>query len=628
MQRQLRSKGGMTVGSIRQKYGLGSFVRKLIPNEVANFAAKAAPFVAPFNPVVGGLMRGIGRYDKRGNLGDAVKQGALTYGFGKGANYLGTRDFGKSGTSIADRLVNRGFDINKPVQTTKNILLGQEAQAPVTGEMTEATTGVFGKGGNFNIFKGLGGGRAAIFTTTAVASLIKDALTKVPPIEEGETLEEFNIRRKATVGGYLKQYLGNTRKFQNVSDKELDVLVEQYNTGYATGGRVGFANGSFPMEGYGIGTYNIDKSLVQVGTNSSGQAEYKTPSEAAAMGIFPVRKEDEGLLSLTGDGLLNQAAIARSQQAKANEDALNMLNESMAPTTQTPTPDATMEDIYAEQTSPELISLIKAKQAGGMNQEEITQDFLQEFNKTPDFKEQLGLQTFGPKLEDQISNLAAFQYNQPTGITMANTRAQNITANDAQRAANQKILQAARANLPGMNKGGRVGFAMGNPQPVNPFTPKPTGPVLPNEDKPYTPPPSPGKMASMPDVNAELYQMFLDAKENGSIPKNTDFDTYKDLMAKMMSERKEPARQMANMGGMMDIPIRQNKGGITELDMRATGGFVPVGIKEKADDVPAMLSKNEFVMTADAVRAAGGGSIQKGAQKMYNTMKKLESRVS
>jgi hypothetical protein len=96
----------------------------------------------------------------------------------------------------------------------------------------------------------------------------------------------------------------------------------------------------------------------------------------------------------------------------------------------------------------------------------------------------------------------------------------------------------------------------------------------------------------------------------------------------MMSERKEPARQMANMGGMMDIPIRQNKGGITELDMRATGGFVPVGIKEKADDVPAMLSKNEFVMTADAVRAAGGGSIQKGAQKMYNTMKKLESRVS
>ena len=82
--------------------------------------------------------------------------------------------------------------------------------------------------------------------------------------------------------------------------------------------------------------------------------------------------------------------------------------------------------------------------------------------------------------------------------------------------------------------------------------------------------------------------------------------------------------------GLGKIPMgtpRMNQGGVTELDYRAEGGFVPVGIKEKADDVPAMLSKNEFVMTADAVRAAGNGSIEKGAQKMYDTMKQLESRV-
>jgi len=53
---------------------------------------------------------------------------------------------------------------------------------------------------------------------------------------------------------------------------------------------------------------------------------------------------------------------------------------------------------------------------------------------------------------------------------------------------------------------------------------------------------------------------------------------------------------------------------------------MPYGAKEKADDVPARLSKNEFVFTADAVRAAGGGSVQKGAQRMYNTMKQLESQ--
>ena len=76
-----------------------------------------------------------------------------------------------------------------------------------------------------------------------------------------------------------------------------------------------------------------------------------------------------------------------------------------------------------------------------------------------------------------------------------------------------------------------------------------------------------------------------------------------------------------------EIPVRQNQGGITELDLRAKGGYIPVGIKEKADDVPAMLSKNEFVFTADAVRGAGKGSINKGAQKMYKLMKSLEKKV-
>ena len=87
----------------------------------------------------------------------------------------------------------------------------------------------------------------------------------------------------------------------------------------------------------------------------------------------------------------------------------------------------------------------------------------------------------------------------------------------------------------------------------------------------------------------------------------------------------ENAMQAAGIEG---LPVRQNKAGVTELDLRETGGFVPpVGIKEKADDIPAMLSNNEFVFTADAVRAAGGGNINKGAQIMYDTMKKLESRV-
>lgn len=64
-----------------------------------------------------------------------------------------------------------------------------------------------------------------------------------------------------------------------------------------------------------------------------------------------------------------------------------------------------------------------------------------------------------------------------------------------------------------------------------------------------------------------------------------------------------------------------------ELDYRDTGGFIPMGGPEKADDVPAMLSKNEFVMTADAVRGLGNGDVESGAQQMYDLMNNLEAQA-
>lgn len=93
----------------------------------------------------------------------------------------------------------------------------------------------------------------------------------------------------------------------------------------------------------------------------------------------------------------------------------------------------------------------------------------------------------------------------------------------------------------------------------------------------------------------------------------------------VLSIKLTPVQEKA-YGGMINHPVRMLHGGMSELDLRAKGGFIPVGIKERADDVPAMLSKNEFVFTADAVRNAGGGSINKGAQKMYKLMKSLENK--
>jgi len=117
-------------------------------------------------------------------------------------------------------------------------------------------------------------------------------------------------------------------------------------------------------------------------------------------------------------------------------------------------------------------------------------------------------------------------------------------------------------------------------------------------------------------------------KEKRQVDQFMSDEKLKKLYEKMMREKKiAEEKTWAAQGGR----VGKDNGGIMDLggmekDYRTTGGFVPLGGQERADDVPARLSKNEFVMTADAVRAAGGGSINKGAQLMYDTMKNLEAR--
>ena len=88
----------------------------------------------------------------------------------------------------------------------------------------------------------------------------------------------------------------------------------------------------------------------------------------------------------------------------------------------------------------------------------------------------------------------------------------------------------------------------------------------------------------------------------------------------------DPETNAMQAAGIEGLPLNKNPAGVTELDLRETGGFIPpVGVKEKADDIPAMLANNEFVMTADAVREFGDGDVNKGAKRMYAMMKTLEN---
>ncbi len=134
-------------------------------------------------------------------------------------------------------------------------------------------------------------------------------------------------------------------------------------------------------------------------------------------------------------------------------------------------------------------------------------------------------------------------------------------------------------------QGGRIGYADGTPNVPEEF---------------------------LEDLQRKDLHKFLDKYRRFQ----ENYERRKDLAP--TQEAASGGRIGAEEGGLMNL------GGM-EKDYRNEGGFVPIGGKEKADDVPARLSRNEFVFTADAVRGAGGGDIDQGAEIMENMMKHLEA---
>ena len=208
------------------------------------------------------------------------------------------------------------------------------------------------------------------------------------------------------------------------------------------------------------------------------------------------------------------------------------------------------------------------------------------------------------------------------------------------KASEEEVQEFVTSNTSEYAEGGRIGYQDAGPvlpedptKPVNPFAPKPTGPVLPDR-----------RMASNMENEKILEALFEKFLDMGLSPEKAAEEAKKEFerMSMMQTER----RGLAALGGRMNyalgggdtasqnamqaagiegLPMRQNPKGVKELDLRDNGGFIPpVGIKEKEDDIPAMLSNNEFVFTADAVRGMGDGDVELGAQRMYDQMKTLE----
>jgi len=241
MPRQLRGKGGITNVTPRTNYFLGGIkkrIRKLIPNELASVAVKAAPFVAPFNPAIAGLMRGIGRFDQRGSISDALKQGVGTFAFGAGARALGgaKQPFGGGLTDFSSPL--------SPERTQRFTSLFEKQQATDAGS---------------NI--GKGGGPDASKFGTGIKETLKKAIKKLPDgvvaqltaggitagasllasyfqgdfreQEPGETMEDYLAARRETVGQQMRTYMDSYFKFDPeysaLDDAGRNAFVARYN---------------------------------------------------------------------------------------------------------------------------------------------------------------------------------------------------------------------------------------------------------------------------------------------------------------------------------------------------------------------------------------------------------------
>ena len=254
MRRQLRANGGIM--NARQGYGLGSWVkekiRKLIPNELADIAVKAAPFVAPFNPAIAGLMSGVGSFDKTGRVGDSLKKGAMNYAGGQAARYLGGADFQgnpfEGGGAFRGGLEGLKGGFSSPLGTDTGFKLGTEATPSTTSEgnlnaLAEGQTGAKetseilsnakNKPTNFKdmfqnkvsefssgLFEGvpilgelppLVQQQILVGGATSAATYIYEAfIMEEPPQDENETMEEYIARRKANVGKKMRTYMGDT----------------------------------------------------------------------------------------------------------------------------------------------------------------------------------------------------------------------------------------------------------------------------------------------------------------------------------------------------------------------------------------------------------------------------------
>ena len=510
---------GFAAGGVvsREKFGLGSklkkFVRKIIPNEVSDIAVKAAPFVAPFNPALAGAMAGIGSFDQTGSIGDSLKSGALTYGGGQAARYIGGAGFQGNPFASGGAFTPTGFTsgFSSPIGTDTGLgkFFSNRGSPEVTGVGEDIVTE--------SITADAAPVKSAIVDSSITADsvpvksiLTKDTIVNNDPSFIKTVVDGFQNKDFGSIGNAV---LDQSKKFGKAMFTNKDGSIDKA----AVMGAVAFTASYAEAKALAAET-GVDPDLTQEEYDEIKKGE-KQEEYASYLTNFFTGKADGGRIGFKFGSEPDDTEIGiMSIDVEAGDDD-----------------EENMDDLMAG------ITFSKAERA-----------YL--------YKKLGGSYTSGKN--KSMPNLF-YILNEPDAYP-----------------ADAKILKEIAIMGMGKADGGRIGFKGGANRVAE---------LLVLRDEAL------GKGEDTSIFDAELFQLT--------------------------------GKTFKSVGGISDVPtgkMRKNNAGVIERDYRDEGGFVPVGIKERADDVPAMLSKNEFVMTADAVRGIGGGDVEEGSKKLYKTMKQAE----
>jgi len=298
--RQMAAYGGIMGMDGRRQYGIGSSLkkrlRKLIPNEVAEIAVKAAPFVAPFNPLAAGLMSGIGSFDQTGRIGSSLKSGLMNYGMGNIARMAGGAGF-QGGLKAPGTGTGFGSYFTSP--TTGKQLFGQKIPGlDSTNELKRKIAASKTKDPNlfeavsFDEMPGdtpININQAKIISDNPVSSLLNKAVTsfkEMSPLAQGaigagaitallnmgpdETVDEIMDRGEGLDLAAIRKEVQEA--FADTTGEKLSALRVKYpylgrmdTKDFAMGGRIGRAEGGIMDLGGMEKDYRAEGGFVPIG---------------------------------------------------------------------------------------------------------------------------------------------------------------------------------------------------------------------------------------------------------------------------------------------------------------------------------------------------------------------------